>query len=146
MSLLSTTARWTSRALIEPEAGRRRRLLVVDDFQPGAEATTALLSTSGYDARFVVDGAAAFPLVIAWVPDSVVLDINMPGMDGYAVARQLRQDARLQHVVIIAFTSQEESATRLPGIEAGFDAYCRKDARPDQLLRLLALIAGETGT
>jgi CheY-like chemotaxis protein len=65
-----------------------RRLLVVDDFQPGAEATTALLSMSGYDARFVVDGAAAFRLIIALVPDSVVLDINMPGMDGYAVARQ----------------------------------------------------------
>ncbi|CAL8480510.1 PleD family two-component system response regulator [Caballeronia sp. S22] len=101
---------------------------------------------SGYQAQFVVDGPAVFGVIIAWVPDSVVLDINMPGMGGYAVARQLRQDARLQHVIIIAFTSQEESATRLPGIEAGFDAYCRNDAAPDQLLGLLALLAGETGT
>lgn len=82
MSLLSTTARWTSRTLIEPEAGRRRRLLVVDDFQPVAEATTALLSMSGYDARFVVDGAAAFRLIIAWVPDSVCSTLICRGWTG----------------------------------------------------------------
>jgi CheY-like chemotaxis protein len=66
-----------------------RRLLVVDDNRPGAEAITASLTIAGHEARFVLDGPSALNTITAWIPEIAVLDINMPGMDGYALARRL---------------------------------------------------------
>jgi CheY-like chemotaxis protein len=76
---------------------------------------------------------AAIPAINGWTPDIAVLDINMPDMDGFAVARQLRQHRRTQHIVIVAFTAQDEFTIRANGIAAGFDGYCQKGAAPDAL-------------
>lgn len=141
MALLQSTAGWTSRTLSRTQLNRPRRLLVVDDDQPGAEASVASLSLSGYDARFVLSGQAVILALDAWTPEIALLDINMPDMDGFAVARYLRQDERTQHVVIVAFTARDEPAVRADGIAAGFDGYCQKGAVPDSLLRLLEKIA-----
>lgn len=73
-----------------PRSGYQRRVLVVDDCRPAAEAVSASLAVAGYDVRFVLDGLAALETVSAWVPEIALLDLNMPGMDGYAVARRLR--------------------------------------------------------
>ncbi|HEX7913184.1 MAG TPA: response regulator [Paraburkholderia sp.] len=143
MPLFSPTARWTPRTL--PQQNRRRRLLVVDDCMPGAEAIVASLCVSGYDAHFVISGQAVICVLNAWIPEIAVVDINMPGMDGFAVARQLRQDRRMETIAIVAFTAQDESAIRAEGIAAGFDGYCQKGSAPDSLLRLLEQIAGTTG-
>jgi CheY-like chemotaxis protein len=97
---------------------------------------------SGYEVQFVLSGQAAMHLLAAWTPEIAVLDINMPGKDGFAVARQLRRDGRTQHVAIVALTAQDEFAIRLEGIAVGFDRYCQKGPAPDSLLRLLEQIAG----
>ena len=124
------------------QAGHRRRLLVVDDHKPGAEAITASLSLSGYEAQFVLSGLAVIHVITGWTPDIAILDINMPGMDGFEVARQLRRHRQTQHIVIVAFTAQDELTVRANGIAAGFDGYCQKGAAPDSLLHLLRQVAG----
>ena len=132
----------TARAARGQQTHRRRRLLVVDDHQPGAEAITASLSLSGYDAQFVLGGLAVIGAISAWTPGIALLNINMPGMDGFAVARQLRQHDRTQHIVRVAFTAQDKSTVRANGVAAGFDGYCQKGAAPELLLLLLEQLAG----
>ncbi|OLL30063.1 response regulator [Burkholderia sp. SRS-W-2-2016] len=140
MTLL-TVARWTMRRLPPAQEHRPLRVLVVDDYRPGAEAITASLAAAGYDAQFVLHGPAALRTVTAWLPDIVVLDISMPDMDGYSVARRLRQDALSQFMILVAFTVLDELVTRSPGIASGFDAYCQKGAASGQLLQLLEILA-----
>ena len=65
----------------------------------------------------------------------------MPGMDGFAVARQLRQDEQTRNIVIVAFTAQDEDIIHVQAIAAGFDGYCQKGPPLDSLLRLLEQIA-----
>lgn len=134
------TTRWTTRTAHRAATHANCRLLVVDDYRPGAEALTAALSQAGYDARCVLGGPAALLAVAAQMPDIVVLDINMPGMDGYAVARILRLDVTAENLVIVAFTAQDEPAVRANGVAAGFDAYCKKGTAPEPLLRLIEQI------
>lgn len=131
------TARWTTRTVPPAPVQTVHRLLIVDDYRPGAEALAASLLLAGYDAQCVLEGPAALRVVAAWWPDIVVLDINMPGMDGYAVAREIRQNAQTQHIIIVAFTALDEMTARPEGLAAGFDAYCQKGAAPEPMLRLL---------
>ncbi|BCQ28861.1 hypothetical protein NK8_70510 (plasmid) [Caballeronia sp. NK8] len=83
---------------------------------------------------------AVIAAINGWTPDIAVLDINMPDMDGFAVARQLRQNRRTQHIVIVGFTAKDEFSIHANGIAAGFDGYRQKDAGPDWLLYLLRQI------
>ncbi|SAK56996.1 response regulator receiver protein [Caballeronia temeraria] len=88
----------------------------------------------------MLDGASALNMIATWVPDIAVLDINMPQMDGYTLARHLRQNTATGHTVLIAFTALDESVARPAGVASGFDAYCQKGGAPDPLLRLLEKI------
>ncbi|WP_246217179.1 response regulator [Paraburkholderia panacisoli] len=128
--------------LPQRQTDHQRRLLVVDDYRPGAEAITASLSLSGYEVQFVLSGMAVAHVINGWTPDIAVVDINMPGVDGFEVARQLRQDEQTRHVVIVVFTAQDEFTIRAKGIAGGFDGYCQKGRASDLLLRLLEQIAG----
>ncbi len=83
------------------------------------------------------DGPSALNMIGAWGPDIAVLDINMPLMDGYALARHFRQNTATEHTVLIAFTALDELVARPAGVASGFDAYCQKGGAPDRLLRLL---------
>lgn len=136
------TARWTLRTLSQRQSNGPPRLLVIDDDSKGAEATTASLSSSGYDTQFAVGATAALLAVAAWMPEIALLDINMPGMDGFALARELRRDTLTQHMVLLAYTACDEATVHANGIAAGFDGYCRKGTAPRSLLRLLGQMAG----
>ncbi|WP_238537892.1 response regulator [Paraburkholderia atlantica] len=109
---------------------------MIDDDEKGAEAIAALLSASRYGARLAVGVPAALAAMAAWMPEIALLDINMPGTDGFGFARQLRRDASTQHLVLLAFTAYDEVTVRANGIAAGFDGYCQKGAAPDLLLSL----------
>ncbi|MPW10974.1 response regulator [Paraburkholderia sp. CNPSo 3155] len=134
------TARWTSRTVLR-HGNVPPRLLVIDDDEKGAEAIAAVLAASGYETRFAVGVRAALAAIAAWMPAIALLDINMPGTDGFGLARQLRRDGRTQHLVLLAFTAYDEITVRANGIAAGFDGYCQKGAAPDLLLNLLRQIA-----
>ncbi|MDR5777333.1 MULTISPECIES: response regulator [unclassified Caballeronia] len=133
------TSRWTDRTVANrhPTA---LRLLVVDDYRVGADAITAVLLSEGYDVRCVLSGDAALKLIDHWIPDIALLDINMPGMDGFELARRLRELHSMRDTALVAFTSQDERVTRSAGVQVGFDAYCQKTGTTGVLLRLLVRI------
>jgi len=133
----SHTARWTPRKLPGGTTDRRR-VLVVDDYHDGAEAISMFLSLSGYETRFVLSGREVDGAIAGWTPDIALLDINMPGMDGFGVARQLRDNPRTQDILIIAFTAQDLSIVWRHAIAAGFDGYCQKAGAPDVLIHFLS--------
>ena len=102
------------------------RILIVDDIAANRETLTALLDAQDYRLIEAADGPAALSLATATPPDLVLLDVMMPGMDGYEVCRRLRADARLAEVPIIMLTALDDQASRLAGIEAGADDFISK--------------------
>ncbi|HEX2542669.1 MAG TPA: response regulator [Caldimonas sp.] len=128
-----------------PDRGDRRaqalpaccRVLVVDDNRDAAEATSVLLELSGHEVKTVGDGAEALASAPIYAPDVVLLDIGLPGMDGYEVAVHLRTLAETRASCLIALTGYGQPADRARAREAGFDHHLTKPADPDELLRLV---------
>jgi signal transduction histidine kinase/CheY-like chemotaxis protein len=116
----------------------RGRILIVDDNRDAAESLGILLNIRGHEVRVVYDGAAALEAMFCFQPAVVLLDLGMPGMDGYQVARRLRQQPVLKEVTLIALTGwgQEEDCRRCR--EAGFDHHLIKPVGLDTLEALLA--------
>jgi PAS domain S-box-containing protein len=104
------------------------RVLVVDDNCDSADSLAMLLRLSGADAQAVYDGASALEAISFNQPHVVVLDLGMPGMDGYAVARQIRENPRHQRVTLIALTGWGQEQDRLRSLAAGFDHHLTKPA------------------
>ncbi|MBY0527307.1 MAG: response regulator [Gemmataceae bacterium] len=116
------------------------RILVVDDNKDSADSLGMLLRMLGDDVQVVHDGQAALDAVGERRPDVVLLDIGMPGMDGYEVARRIRRMPDLHGVVLIAQTGWGQEDDRRLSTEAGFDAHLVKPVEPDAVQRLLATI------
>jgi len=107
-------------------ASAGRRVLVVDDSISTAQSMSALLQLEGHDARVAYDGQKALETAAAFRPEVVLLDIGMPGMNGYQVAKQLRQMPGLEQALLVAITGygQEEDSRR--SREAGFQHHLVK--------------------
>lgn len=116
---------------------QRRRVLVVDDNVDAAETLGELLEVWGHEVRVVYDGIAAVEAVDDEAPDVVLLDIGLPGRDGYSVARQLRGEAGLPHLLLIAITGYGQETDRQLSVEAGFDHHFTKPVDLEQLQRIL---------
>jgi two-component system, OmpR family, response regulator len=116
------------------------RVLVVDDNRDAANSLAALLNLWGYDCRVSYDGDTALHTARKYRPDCLLLDINMPGMDGCTVARRLRRESNLAQVKLVALTaySDENHARRIR--EAGFDHHIVKPADIEELQRLLKMM------
>jgi PAS domain S-box-containing protein len=119
-------------------AAPRRRIIVVDDNVDAAESLAMLLRMEGHDVRVAHDGPAALSAVEANPPDLVFLDIGMPVMNGYDVARQLRRQPGLENLVLVAMTGWGQEEDRRRSQEAGFDHHLVKPAEPEALRQLLA--------
>ncbi|WP_414439671.1 response regulator [Burkholderia sp. 22PA0106] len=119
-------------------SGGRRRVLVVDDYLDGAEAMALYLSVLGFDTRFVTDAHEVYRAAEIHMPHIVLLDIRMPGMDGFDVARNLRTSPHAGPTIIVAYTSMAWSEIEAQALSAGFDGYFRKAADISVLLALLA--------
>lgn len=124
-------------------AGGRHRALVVDDNRDAAETLAELLSLWGWETRVEADGASGLAQVEAFRPDVVILDIGMPGLDGYEVARELRQREkagghRLRSLVALTGFGQESDRGR--AFAAGFDHHLTKPADLEHLRELLAAV------
>jgi CheY-like chemotaxis protein len=122
-------------AVAQPGAGRR--VLIVDDNRDAAESLALLLEMTGHQPRVVLDGPAALDLAPAFRPDLVFLDIGMPKLDGYEVARRLRQLPGLEGVTLVALTGYGQEQDRRRAQEAGFDAHCIKPVDYATILDLL---------
>jgi two-component system CheB/CheR fusion protein len=116
-------------------------VLVVDDNLDAAETLAMLLEMMGHDVKMANDGPEAITVASRELPQVVLLDIGMPGMNGYDVARKLRAEPETQGVVLVAMTGwgQEEDMQRSK--EAGFDHHLVKPVEPSVLSALLARIA-----
>jgi signal transduction histidine kinase/DNA-binding response OmpR family regulator len=115
-----------------------RRILVVDDNADSAESLAVLLRADGHEVRTALDGPAALAISEEFLPEVVVLDIGLPLMDGYEVARRLRARPGLERVDLVALTGYGQPEDRQRGKEAGFDHYLVKPARAETLLELVS--------
>ena len=117
-----------------------KRLLVVDDEPNLLRAVAASLRTEGYEVITARNGREALLRVAESVPDLIISDIRMPGMDGYQLAGQLRASSRTAIVPIIFLTAKDETADRVAGFRSGVDAYITKPFEPDELLAVIQSI------
>jgi DNA-binding NarL/FixJ family response regulator len=114
-----------------------KRLLVVDDEPNLLRAVAACLKAAGYEVSTARGGREALVQLAEGVPDLVVSDIRMPGMDGYQLARQLRGSPRTMLVPIVFLTAKDETADRIEGFRAGVDAYLTKPFEPEELIAVV---------
>jgi PAS domain S-box-containing protein len=115
----------------------RHRALVVDDNADAADSLAEVLRMFGYDATVVYDGKSVLAEVGRAAPDAVLLDIGLPEMDGYEVARQLRDREGERRTLLVAITGYGGSRDRRVAKEAGFDVFLTKPVDPEALRRLL---------
>jgi len=114
-----------------------RRILVVDDNRDAAESLGLLLETMGHEVRVAHAGGEGLLAVQAFAPAVVLLDIGMPDMDGYEVARRIRDEEGSARAVLVAITGWGQDEDRQRAREAGFDHHLTKPVDPAELQRLL---------
>ncbi len=115
----------------------RHRVLVVDDNVDAAVSLGMLLKLAGQEVRVAYDGPAALRQATEFRPELVLLDIGMPGMDGYEVCRRLREESGLGQAILVALTGWGQDEDRRRSHEAGFDHHIVKPVEPSALQRLL---------
>jgi CheY-like chemotaxis protein len=118
------------------------RVLVVDDNRDAADSLGMLLRFTGADAHVVYNGAAALEALEIYQPGIVLLDIGMPGMDGYEVARQIRNQPQFKNVMLVALTGWGQEEDRRRSRSAGFDHHLIKPADVSALQALMASLVG----
>ncbi len=111
-----------------------KTILLADDNRDSADSLALLLGLRGHLVRVASDGLQALAMAITFRPDVVVLDIGMPGMNGYEVARALRSSGEASRPRLIALTGWGQSADRERSAEAGFDVHLTKPADLQELL------------
>lgn len=114
-----------------------KRLLVVDDEPNLLRAVAATLRAEGYEVQTARNGVEALTRVLEAIPDLIVSDIRMPGMSGYALARQLRSTPHTDLIPIIFLTAKDETQDRIEGFRAGVDSYLTKPFEPDELTAVI---------
>ncbi len=113
---------------------RPRKILIADDSRPDAEILAQLLRDHGYSSIIANNGIDAIETAIKELPDLVLLDVDMPGENGYEVARQLKSFRATRFVPIIMLTALSELGAKLEGLEAGVDDFITKPYRSVELL------------
>jgi CheY-like chemotaxis protein len=116
-------------------------MLVVDDNVDQADSTALLLRASGHEVRVAYSGPAALEAAQDYQPNLVLLDIGLPEMDGYEVARRLRQKPQLKDVRLVAMSGYGQDAYRQRSLAAGFDVHLVKPVNPQELQEILATLA-----
>ncbi len=117
--------------------GKPLRAVVVDDAADLRELVADLLRMKGHDVTACEDGAAAVKAILEIKPDVALIDIGLPEMDGYEVARTLRKDLPIGTVRLIAMTGYGQATDKAAAIDAGFDAHIVKPASADKIMRAL---------
>ncbi|MGE0416546.1 MAG: PleD family two-component system response regulator [Acetobacteraceae bacterium] len=110
------------------------RILIVDDVPANTRLLEAKLSAEYYQVSSARDGFEALRMAAAWQPDLILLDVMMPGMDGYECCRQLKDDPATLHIPVVMVTALGEAGERLRGLEAGADDFLTKPVEYDTLM------------
>ena len=120
---------------------RPLRVLVVDDNVDTVLSFSMLLKASGHDVRSAHDGPTAVQAALDYRPDVVLLDIGLPGLNGYEVAKQIRQHPVLKNVVLVALTGYGQDSDRQTSLQAGFNHHLVKPAYLEQLQQILVIVS-----
>ncbi|HUG78099.1 MAG TPA: PAS domain S-box protein [Burkholderiales bacterium] len=126
-----------ARAAPAQAPGRPRRVLVVDDNQDAAQALRLLLQGEGHDVKVALDGSAGLVMAREYRPEIVLLDIGLPKMNGYEIARLIRDDATLKGTTLVAVTGYGQMHDRARASASGFDHHMVKPVDFEVLQRLL---------
>jgi two-component system, cell cycle response regulator DivK len=111
-----------------------KRILVVEDQEDNRVILRRLLSSAGYDLIEAVNGEDGVALALSTRPDLILMDIQLPVMDGYEATRRIKSNAELKSIPVIAVTSYALSGDEAKARAAGCDAYVAKPFSPRQLL------------
>lgn len=147
---LPLSAHATTRPAVEPPGpdvqatGSGLRVLVVDDNGDALQMLAAALTMAGHAVSTASDGVAALDVARAFDPDVAILDIGLPLIDGYALAANLRGDARTRRARLVALTGYGQLSDRERSRAAGFDAHLVKPVDLGELFALLGRITGDT--
>jgi CheY-like chemotaxis protein len=122
------------------------RILIVDDNVDTVLSFSMLLKETGNEVRTAHDGPTAVKIAMEYIPDVVLLDIGLPGLNGYEVAKQIRNQPSLKNVVLVALTGYGLESDRQASMEAGFSHHLIKPAKLEQVRKILANVAAQCST
>jgi PAS domain S-box-containing protein len=128
----------SSSAVAAPAAIRKQRVLIVDDNDDGAESLALLLQFAGHETEKAHDGITALAVAERFRPNVTLLDIGLPGLNGYEVCRRIREQRWGASMTIVALTGWGQDEDRRNSKEAGFDTHMVKPVDHNALMRLLA--------
>jgi CheY-like chemotaxis protein len=138
LPVLAEVPEGRAKEAVDTSASRsRRRILIVDDNEDGAESLALLLRVSGHETHTVHDGLEALAAVERLQPDVVLLDIGLPGLNGYEVCRRIRQQPWGRDLVLVALTGWGQQEDRERSKAAGFTTHMVKPVDPDRIMTLL---------
>jgi CheY-like chemotaxis protein len=138
MDIISKSSEAPSRPENLPPRQSALRILLVEDHADTAESTAMILRHAGHEVFIAADGLAALQQAAASVPDVVLLDLGLPGMNGWEVARRLRSQPQTPRPLLIAVTGFGQKADRLHSYELGIDLHLTKPLDPAELEGFLA--------
>ena len=120
-----------ARPELAPAPSLPRRIVVVEDHEDAREALQILLTLQGHEVRAAADGVAGVALILQVQPDVALIDVGLPGLDGYEVARRVRQAMGNAEIRLVAVTGYGQPYDRVRAQEAGFDLHLTKPVSPD---------------
>ena len=137
LSAPSTSGANSGEVPLEPEKAHAR-ILLADDYEPARKAIARLIRFMGFEVMTAVDGVNALEVAVQFQPTLMLIDINMPRMNGYEVVRALRAMPEFAHTKLVALTGYGQPEDVRQSLEAGFDLHIVKPLNADTLERLLA--------
>jgi len=120
-----------------------KSILIVDDSKIVLDISEFVVTSAGYRALTAVSGNEALEILGRQKIDLIMIDINMPGMDGYTLISTVRSDNQFKKVPIIIITTEAEAKDKKKGFDAGADAYIIKPIVPEELLAHIQLLVGK---
>jgi two-component system cell cycle response regulator DivK len=121
----------------------RGTILVVDDYADNRELFAEYLAWHGFTTTQAADGRAALEAAFSRPPDAVLMDLSLPGIDGWAVTRKLKADPRTRDTRVLVLTGHALEDCSLSAFDAGCDAFLTKPCPPEVLLRRLLELLGD---
>jgi CheY-like chemotaxis protein len=119
-------------------------VLIADDTLDTRDLYEMYLSQSGFDVRTATDGHTAVEMAVDWQPDVIVLDLSMPGLDGIAATKRIKDQPQRHPLYVIVLTGFPHQAAQRAALDAGADVFLAKPCLPDELARQVQRLVDPT--
>ncbi|MBI1884277.1 MAG: response regulator [Chlamydiae bacterium] len=125
-------------------SSEKPKIAIIDDDEDIVEVTLSFLKRRGFDVAKALDGESGIEMIRKEKPDLILLDLMLPGIDGFEVCRRIKEDSTLWHLPIIYFTAKGEFSEKIMGLRSGGDDYITKPFEPEELLARVWMILNRT--